>query len=111
MTLANFINNGSRCVRVVYKSSFVSFHIYKDMCYLYSFGSYEREQGHGTEVLNACRRMARKLGKKLVLTASPFPLKGQEPYSLDRLVAYYEKRGFKPTNKRTAYICEMEYVA
>jgi len=110
MTKATYDRYYRHYIVISFKSSSVHFSIYDDRCFLSCFGSGEREQGHGTEVLNACRRLARRLSKPLHLTANPYRFNGEEPYSLERLIAYYEKRGFKKTGRGDKYDQQMEYV-
>ncbi|QIG69832.1 hypothetical protein F67_I3_11_006 [Rhizobium phage RHph_I3_11] len=94
--------------KVEYKSSYVQMDVYKDGVYLSCFGSDEREKGHGTEVLNLCRRIARKLRKPLRLTAAPYHLNGVKPYDIERLKSYYQKRGFSIVTDGGS-VCSMEY--
>jgi len=108
MSLAIVTKNSSHHYMVSYKSSRVVMHSYEDELYLSCFGSGEREQGHGTEVLNLCRRIARRLKRPLRLTAAPYTYMGIKPYDIDRLKAYYQKRGFSVTED-LGRCCLMEY--
>lgn len=95
MSQAVVSRDGRNRYLISYMSSFVTMCVYEDILYLQCFGSGEREKGHGTEVLNMCRRIARRLNKPLALTAAPYPYQGVKPYDIERLKSYYEKRGFK----------------
>jgi len=78
--------------KTLYLSSFITEH-------------HARNSGKGTELLTVAKRLARKLRKNLELTASPF---GMNKMPLDRLVKFYEKRGFKVV-RRDEYTTHMVY--
>lgn len=108
MSQAVVSRNGRSRYLISHMSSFVEMYVYEDILYLRCFGSGEREKGHGTEVLNMCRRIARKLNKPLALTAAPYAYKGVKPYDIERLKSYYEKRGFKVL-RDYGRTCDMRY--
>lgn len=80
---------------ISYKSSRASYCVCKDAGYIdfHSFISFTPRQGHGTVLLSAVKKLAKKLGMPVQLYCSPY---GPDRTSPEETLSFYEKLGFTP---------------